>query len=93
MNLGPPSQGSIKRLVVCIYERRRKFITKIDAISGMCLVLEVFQDTWRSNKENPSVYWGATLSSPLMALKLCKFVARSDLVPVSFWMLTIPWTF
>ena len=23
------------------------------------LVLEVFQDTWRSNKENPSGYWHA----------------------------------
>ena len=35
--------------------------------SGVYLVLEVFPDTWNSNKENPSVYWNATLSCPLMA--------------------------
>ena len=35
--------------------------------SGVYLVFEVFQDTLQSNKENPSVYWHATLSCPLMA--------------------------
>ena len=50
----------------------------------MYLVFEVFQDTWRSNKENPSVYWGATLSCPLLASNLYKFVSCSDLVLISF---------
>ena len=35
--------------------------------SGVYLVFEVFQDAWHSNKENPSVYWHAILSCPLMA--------------------------
>ena len=30
---------------------------------------------------------------PLHGLKLCKFVSRSDLVLISFWMLTTPWIF
>ena len=56
--------------------------------SGMYLVFEVIQDTWRSNMQIPSAYWNATLSCPLMASS-CAF---SYLVPISFWMLTIPWT-
>ena len=47
----------------------------------MYLVFEVFQDTWCSNKENPSVYWGATLSCPLMASN----DSNSYLAPISFW--------
>ena len=37
------------------------------SFSGAHLVFEVFQDTWHFNKENPSVYWIASLSCPLMA--------------------------
>ena len=59
--------------------------------SGVYLVLEVFQDTWHSNKENPSVYWHPVLS--LDGLKLYKFVSRSDLVLISLWMLTMLWIF
>ena len=57
--------------------------------SGVCLVYEVFQGIWHSNKENPSASWNAALSCPLMPSKLCKLVSRSDLVLE----LTIPWTF
>ena len=47
--------------------------------SGMYLVFEVFQDTWHSNKENPSEnpVWS------LNGLKLCKLAFRSDLVLIS----------
>ena len=51
--------------------------------SGVYLVFEVFQDAWRSNRENPSVHWGATLSCPLMASNMqirISFRSRSDLV-------------
>ena len=41
------------------------------------------------NKENPGASWNATLSSPSMP----SHYANSYLVPISFWMLTIPWTF
>ena len=47
----------------------------------------VFQDAWRSNKESPSVYWNATLSCPFMASDY----ANLYLVPILFWMLTMPW--
>ena len=50
---------------------------------------EVFQDAWRSNKENCSAHWNATLSCPLMASNY----ANSYLVPISFWMLTMLWIF
>ena len=33
----------------------------------MYLVFEVLQDTWCSNKENPSAYWNAALSCAFMA--------------------------
>ena len=61
--------------------------------SGVYLVLEVFQDTWRSNKENRSACWKLECCPvwSLHGLKLCKSVSRSDLVPISFWMLTTPW--
>ena len=35
--------------------------------SGVYLVFVVFQDNWRSNKENRSVSWNAALSCPSMA--------------------------
>ena len=38
---------------------------------------------------SPSVSWNAALSCPLMASNYVKLY----LVPISFWMLTIPWTF
>ena len=44
--------------------------------SGVYLVFEVFQDTWHSKKENPSVCWYATLPCPLIASNY----ATSDLV-------------
>ena len=44
-------------------------------------------DIWPSNKQNPTVYWGATLSCPFMASNN----ANSYLVPISFWMLTMAW--
>ena len=49
--------------------------------SGVYLVFEVFQDTWHSNKENPGVYWNATLSCPVMASNYAKLY----LVPISIW--------
>ena len=55
--------------------------------SGVYLVFDVIQDTWCSNKEDPSVYWNAALSCPFMASNY----ANSYLVPNSFWMLTMPW--
>ena len=39
-----------------------------------------FQDTWHSNKQNPSAYWHATLSCPLLASNY----ANLYLVPISF---------
>ena len=48
--------------------------------SGVYIVFEVFQVTWRSNKESPSVYWTDTLVVSFNGLKSCKFVSRSDLV-------------
>ena len=49
-------------------------------LSGVYLVFEVFQETWHSNKENPSVCWHATLSYPLLASNY----AHLYLVPISF---------
>ena len=49
--------------------------------SSVHLVFEEFQDAWRSNKENPSAYWNATLSCPFVASNH----ANSYLVPISFW--------
>ena len=53
------------------YERRLKLITTIilcqSRSSGVSLVFQVFQETWRSNMENLSIYWNATLPCPLMA--------------------------
>ena len=49
----------------------------------MYLVFEVVQNTGRSNKENPSAYWHATLSCPFMASNYeirSSFRSRSDLV-------------
>ena len=44
---------------------------------------EVFQDAWRSKKENPNACWNATLSSPswaqIMRIRI-SFWSRSDLV-------------
>ena len=59
------------------------------SFSGVYLVFEVFQDAWRSNKENPSVYWNATLPCPFMASNYANWY----LVPISFWMLTMPCIF
>ena len=50
--------------------------------SGVYLLFEVFQDTWRPHKQNPRVDWHATLSCPLMASD----DANSYLFPISFWM-------
>ena len=51
--------------------------------SGVYLVFEVFQDTWRSNKQNPSVYWNAACLVPswpqIMQIRI-SFRSRSDLV-------------
>ena len=33
--------------------------------SGVHLVFQVFQETWCSNKQNPSANWNATLPCPL----------------------------
>ena len=52
------------------------------------LVFEVFQDAWRSNKENPCILECCPVLS-FHGLKLCKFVSRSDLILISFWVLTI----
>ena len=44
--------------------RWRKFITKNSCRScflGVYLDFDVFQDAWRSNKQDPSVYWNAML--------------------------------
>ena len=45
----------------------------------------MFRDIWPSNKENPSVYWHATLSCPLMA----SGYTTSYLVPISFLSLVL----
>ena len=47
--------------------------------SGVYLVLEVFQDACRSNKENPSAHWNN--------------YANSYLVPISFWSGSGCWPF
>ena len=52
-----------------------------------------FSRTSGAPTRNPSAYWGATPVLSLSGLKLCKFVSRSDLVLISFWMLSIPWFF
>ena len=49
--------------------------------SGVYLDFQVFQDTWRSSKENPSAYWNAALSCPFKASNY----ANSYLVRISFW--------
>ena len=50
-------------------------------LSLIFLVFEVFQDARRSNKENLSACWNATLSCPFMASN----DANSYLIPISFW--------
>ena len=50
-------------------QRRKLVITKIMPslfFRRASHLFEVFQDTWRSKKENPSVYWNAALSCPLI---------------------------
>ena len=52
--------------------------------SGVYLVLGVFRDIWPSNKENPSVYWHATLSCPSwpQTMQICiSFRSRSRCWP------------
>ena len=77
--------------LIATHEWRRKFVTKIhaDLVFWRYLGFEVFQNVWHFKKENPSVSWNATLS--------CPFIAANDanlyLVPISFWMLTMPWIF
>ena len=39
------------------------------------------------------VYTGMLPCLALHGLKLCKSVSRSDLILISFWMLTMPWNF
>ena len=39
------------------------------------------------------MYTGMLPCLALHGLKLCKSVSRSDLVLISFWMLTMPWIF
>ena len=48
--------------------------------SSVYFVFEASQNTWHSNKENPSVYWNATLSYPLIASNY----ANLCLVQISF---------
>ena len=63
--------------------KKSPIITYIHAnlvFSGVYLVFEVFQDTWRSNNNNPGAYWNAALSCPFMASNY----ANSHLVPISF---------
>ena len=55
------------------------------SFSDVYLVFEVFHDTWCSNKENPRVYWIATLSYPFLASNY----AYSYLVLILFRMLTM----
>ena len=76
-------------------EWRRKFVTKIRTgckqshFSDVDLLLEVFQDIFHSNKANPSSSLNAILSCPFIASNY----ANGYLVPISFWMLTIPCNF
>ena len=49
-----------------------------------------FQDAWWSNEENPSAYWGATLSYPFTGSNYASSESRSDLVldadlSLDFW--------
>ena len=52
--------------------------------SGVYLIFEVFQDACHSKKENPSVYWIATLSCPFTASNMMQIRislrSHSDLV-------------
>ena len=63
-------------------EQRRKFISNIHAnLVFRCESrFEVFQDTWHSNREDPSVSLACLPVLSLDALKLCRFLSRSDLV-------------
>ena len=47
--------------------------------------------TFASNKENPSVYWHATLSCPLMASNYATLYLVPISFLISFWLLTMPW--
>ena len=76
------------------YERRRQCITQIHAnlIFQACIsLLRCFRTSG-----TPAIKPKCKLACyPVLSpdgLKLCKFVSRSDLVLISFWMLTIPWT-
>ena len=60
-------------------------LPKIHADLQACI--SFLRCTWRSSKESPRVYWGATLSCPFMAsndansyLVLISFRSRSDVV-------------
>ena len=84
-------------MVSTVDERQRKSITKFLPISFFKRVSRFrgVQDSWRSNKENPSVHYTGML--PCLApcwpqiIQICiSFRSRSDLV---LGTLTIPWTF
>ena len=83
---GCPGTVPLHNLRVTLHERRRNQIIRLpkfmlNLVFQACYrVFEVFQDTWRSNKENPSVCWTANLSLSFQGLKLCEFVSRSHLV-------------
>ena len=78
--LGGPSDGTdiqlsrqkgfIRVLAEIHYHNSCLYLSFFRRVS---LVFEVFQDTWHTNKENPSVYWHATLSCPLIGriMQIC----------------------
>ena len=58
--------------------------------SGVYVVFEVFQDTWHSNQGKSRCLLD---SHPVLSLTMASNYATPCLVLISFWMLTIPWTF
>ena len=90
-NIFPPTPNPLFQSLhtyMCVYiymSGGAKYLPKLLPISfsGVYLVLYVFRGIWPSNRENPSVYWHATLSCPSwpQIMQICmSFRSRSDLV-------------
>ena len=85
----------VLRGIAQAYERRRQFITKNHAGLVFQACISFFKYFRTSGTPTMKIIGHVGMLPCLVPswLKLCKFVARSDLVLISFWMLTIPGIF
>ena len=68
--------------------KSRKFLTKKGSMVGRLNAVTCF---WYALE--PARIWRLLTQTPTNGLEVRKFVSRSDLVLISFWMLPMPWIF